>query len=294
MNRVHYSLAQVIVLAVVILFSASAARSEITIQDVQTTDVTPSGFAVTWQISEPAMPGMAVFSDAAGTNEITRELEITLFPMHSGNPEIIDEYQRDQEMDNLKEHVRSLGFMKIGIHGCIPETTYYCRLYAEGAGGEVVSWPDVGLFEVMTTRENSFVSDSKQLRVTLVDSEGTLNAAGWMVTASSSEALFPISAFVGDGAGANQAYLNLSQLFGADGLNWTPTGTKEIWLEIKGSESGPIAHTIELDFSDNFYVSTIYPIEINVGEPQDSDGDGLSNPLEKRLVHRSARCRHRR
>jgi hypothetical protein len=279
MNRICCYFAHSIVLVVVTLLLASTARSEITIQDVQTTDVAPSGFAVIWQTSEPAMPRIAVFSDAAGIDEITRELEITLFPMHGGDPEIIDEYQRDQEMDNLRNHAKTLGLMKIGIHGCIPDTTYYYRVYAE-ANGDTASWPAGDPLSVTTTRENSFVSDSKQLLVTLVESEGTLNAAGWMVTASADEALFPISAFVGDGAGANQAYLNLSQLFGADGLSWTPTGTKEISLEIKGSEFGPIEHTLSLDFSDNFYVSTVYPVEINAGEPQDSDGDGLSNFLE--------------
>ena len=279
MNRICDYFAHVIVLVTVVLFSAFTAWAEVTIQDVLTTDVTPSGFAVTWQTSEPAMPGIAVFSDAAGTNEITRELEITLFPMHGGNPEVIDEYQMDQEMDNLRNHAKMLGLMKIGIHGCIPDTTYYYRVYAE-AGSETASWPAGDPLSVTTTKENSFVSDSKQLLLTLYNDEGTLNAAGWMVTASSSEALFPVSAFVGDGGSTNQAYLNLSQLFGADGLNWTPTGTKEILLEIKGSEFGPIEHTLSLDFSDNFYVSTVYPVEINAGEPQDSDGDGLSNPLE--------------
>jgi len=279
MNRVYGSIAQVIVLVVVMLFSAFTAWAEIIIEDVQTTDVTPSGFAVTWQTSESAMPGIAVFSDAAGTDEITRELEITLFPMRGGDPEIIDEYQMDEEMDNLRDHAKLLGLVKIGVHGCIPDTTYYYRVYAE-TGSETASWPAGDTLSVTTTSENSFVSDSKQLLLTLYNDEGTLDAAGWMVTAFSSETLFPVSAFVGDGAGANQAYLNLSQLFGADGLNWTPTGTREVYLVIKGSEFGPIEHTIELDFSDHFYVSTVYPVEINAGEPQDSDGDGLSNSLE--------------
>jgi len=161
----------------------------------------------------------------------------------------------------------------------MPDTTYYYRIYAE-ANGETASWPGGDPLSVTTTRENSFVSDSKQLLVTLVDSGGALDATGWMVTASTSETLFPISAFVGDGAGANQAYLNLSHLFGADGLNWMPTGIKRVFLEIKGSESGPIGYVLSLDFSDHFYVSTVYPIEINVDEPQDSDGDGLLDSLE--------------
>jgi hypothetical protein len=279
MNRVYYSIAQVIVLVVVMLFSAFTAWAEIIIEDVQTTDVTPSGFAVIWQTSEPATPAIAVFSDAAGTSEITGELEIILFPMQGGDPEIIDEYQMLQEMDNLRDHAKSLGLMKIGIHGCIPDTTYYYRVYAE-SGAETASWPAGDPLSVTTTIENSFVSDSKQLLLTLYNDEGTLDAAGWIVTAFSSETLFSVSAFVGDGAGANQAYLNLSQLFGADGLNWTPTGTKEISLEIKGSEFGTITHTVELDFSGNFYVSTVYPVEINTSEAQDSDGDGLPNSIE--------------
>jgi len=281
MNRVYGSIAQVIVLVVVMLFSAFTAWAEIIIEDVQATDVTSSGFAVIWQTSESAMPGIAVFSDAAGTEEITGDLEITLFPMHGGDPEIIDEYQMDEEMDNLRDRAKLLGLMKIGIHGCIPDTRYYYRVYAE-ANGDTASWPAGDPLFVTTTSENSFVSDSKQLLLTLYNDEGTLDAAGWMVTASSSETLFPVSAFVGDGAGAEQAYLNLSQLFGADGFNWTPIGTKEILLEVRGSESGTIAHSLSLDFSQNFYVSMVYPVEINVDEPQDTDGDGLLNYLENR------------
>ena len=276
MNRICGHFTHVIVLVTVVLFSAATARAELTIQDVQTTNVTPSGFAVIWQTSEPATPGIVVFSDAAGTDKITRELEITLFPMRGGDPEIIDEYQMDQEMDNLRDHAKSMGLMKIGVHGCIPDTTYYYRVYAE-TDSETASWPAGDTLSVTTTSENSFVSDSKQLLLTLYNDEGT---TGWMVTASSSETLFPISSFVGDGAGTNQAYLNLSHLFGADGLNWMPIGTREILLEVRGSESGTIAYTLSLDFSDNFYVSTVYPVEINVGEPKDSDGDGLSDSLE--------------
>ena len=281
MNRIHKSFIQIIVLAVVMLFSASTARSEIAIQDVDATDVTPSGFAVIWRTSEPASPSIVIFSDDAGTVEITSELELTPFPLQGGDPEIIDEYESEEEMDNLRDRAKTLGLMKIGVHGCVPNTTYYYRIYAEGSGGEVVSWPSDGPASVTTTRENSFVNDSKQLLLTLHNNEGTLDATGWMVTASTGEALFPISAFVGDGAGANQAYLNLSHLFGADGLNWTPTGTREISLEIKGSESGVIAHMLSIDdFSHDFYVSTVYSIDINVGEAEDSDGDGLSDSLE--------------
>jgi|GEM_PF-1801206 len=280
MNRIYGYFTHVIFLVVVMLSLGSTARSEIIIHNVHPTDVTPSGFAVIWQTSEPATPGIAIFSDEAGTDEITGEFEITPFPLHGGDPEIIDEYQRQEAMDNLRDRAKTLGFMKIGVHGCILDTTYYYKIYAEGEGGEVVSWPSEGLSSVTTTRENAFVNDSKQLLLTLIDTGGTLDATGWMVIASTSETLFPISAFVEDGAGENQAFLNLCHLFDPNGLNWTPTGIKQVFLEIKGSESVLILYTLDLDFSDNFYVSTLYPIEINVGEPQDSDGDGLSDSIE--------------
>ena len=279
MNKISRFFINVVFLFVGMLFLAPTVNSEISIDGVQTTDVTPSGFSVVWQTSEAAEPGISVFSDPEGTHEITSELEITAFPFQGGNPETIDEVQAQLDMFILRECAKILGILKIRVHGCTPDTTYYYRVSAQGTA-ESAFWPENGPAPVTTATMNSFISDSKQLLLTLSNNEGTLDAAGWMVTASLSEAVSPVSAYVSDGAGENQAYLNLAQLFGADGLNLSLTGAYELNLGVKGFASGEITSALNLDFSDNFYVSTIYPIEINVNDFQDSDGDRLPDSIE--------------
>jgi hypothetical protein len=262
------------------LFSGAAARSEVVIEDVRQTDVTPFGFSIVWQTSEAATPSIEVFSDAAGTKGITGRLEVTPFPLWAGDPEIVDEYQQEEGKEAIRGQSRQLGLMKVGVHGCEPETTYYYRIQAKGAGGETATWPATGLASITTTLENAFVSDSKQLLITLVDSGESLDASGWEVTATAAETLFPISATVGDGAGVNQAFINLGRLFGTNARNWTPSGTKTVTLKIKGGASGPTEHSLSLDFSNEFFVATVYPVTVDVGVVIDSDGDGIPDPLE--------------
>jgi hypothetical protein len=265
---------------IVILLSMATAKAQITIENVQPIDVTPSGFSLVFQTSEPATPGIVFYSDEAGTTEIAGELEVDLFPLWAGDPEIIDEYQQELVKEGIRDRAKQLGLMKIGVHGCTPETTYYYKIFAVGDGNDVVWWPPDGTASVTTDEENAFVSDSKQLLITLLENGESLDATGWLVTASTDEALFPISAFVGDGAGANQAYLNLNHFFGADGSNWTPTGSREVILHINGLESGVVERAVDLDFSTDFHISTVVPIDVQLGGVQDADGDGLPDDIE--------------
>jgi hypothetical protein len=266
--------------AVFALNPAVFAHAQITIQDVQLADVTPSGFSVVWRTSEAADPGIAFYSDAEGTDMIFMEAEIIPFPLRGGDPEIVDEYQQENSREVIQNSSKQLGLMKITVRGLQPETAYYYRIYAEGDGGGPVWWPDVDAASVTTTGENAFVSDSKQLLITLVDQAGGLDATGWIVMASTVETLFPVSSFVGDGAGTNQTYVNLTQLFGPDGKNFTPIGTKEVLLTVIRGDSGQLEHTESLDFTESFFVSTVYPVTIDLSGIDDSDGDGLPDDIE--------------
>ncbi len=279
MNR---HLINTIIILVALLCSAAVSWSAVIIQDVSPSDVTPSGFSVIWQTSESVVPGIAIFSDPAGTIEITSQFEITPMPLYSGNPAIAGEYAQEAELENIRFTAKSNGLMKIRVDGCLPLTTYYYRISSEGAGGETAVWPSGALASVTTAKENSFIADSKQLLVTVDDQAGAINTTGWLVSAAEAppvggDALSGVSSYVGDGAGANQAYINLSNLFGADGLNLTTAGTRDIVLEIRrGWGSATVYKTISLDFSNNFSVSTVYEI---AAEP-DIDGDGIPDPWE--------------
>lgn len=270
------------IVTVALLCRAALSWSAVIIQDVSPTDVTPSGFSVIWQTSESAVPGISIFSDPDGTTEITGQFEITRMPLYSGNPAIAGEYDQESELETIRSLARSQGLMKIRVEGCQPQTTYYYRVSSAGAGGEVAVWPAGALPSVTTARENSFIADSKQLLVTIDDQGGAVNPTGWLVSGAEAppvggDALFGVSSYVGDGGGAKQAYINLSNLFGADGLNLTTAGTREIVLEIRrGWGSAPVYKTVTLDFSNNFSVSTVYEIAT---EP-DTDGDGIPDPWE--------------
>lgn len=270
----------IFVLFVFLFLWSSNANCAVTIQNVTTADVTPSGFCVVWQTSDAATPGIKIFSDATGTNEITDRFEITLFPLCGGNPDIIDEYEHDEDMDALKSEAKARGFMKICVQGCSPNTIYYYRISSTDEQDETTFWPANDLASVTTASENTFIADSKQLLLTITDSQGSLDPQGWIVTAWSGESLSPISAFVGDGAHFDQAYLNLCHLFGQNGYNWTPTGSQDVFLSIMRPGADPLERVVSLDFTTNFSVSHVYQITLNISELQDSDGDGLSDEAE--------------
>ncbi|MDD5435299.1 MAG: hypothetical protein PH343_07720, partial [Nitrospira sp.] len=145
------------------------------------------------------------------------------------------------------------------------------------------------LSSVTTTKENAFVSDSKQMLVTIDNQGGAVDTTGWMIIAYSGETLSGVSSYVGDGAASNEAYINLNNLFGADGINWTPVGLRNITIEVRrGIGAGTIYKTFPLDFSNNFSVSALYAVTANEQAASyvltvslDGTGNGtvVSNPV---------------
>ena len=269
MNRMGVKgLFYVVFAVVLLLLSSFAAWAQMAIHDAQTTDVTSSGFAVVWRTSEAATPQIAVFSDPAETVEITSELEVTLIPLYGGNPEAFDEFSRDNGIEDLRDSAKTLGLMKVAVQGCLPQTTYYFRVFADN-GVENVQWPGSEPASVTTMRENAFVQDSKQILVTLADNLGSVDFEGWLLTVSSNEAFYPVSSYVGDGGGPNQAYLDLSNLFDPDEDNWTPTGLQVVTIEVRMPDSDPIHRGLTLLYTDEFKVSTVSKAEINIDEAGD-------------------------
>lgn len=272
-ENIYRCLLQVIFFFLFLFVTASLAGAGITIFGVRTVDVVPTGFSVIWQTSEPATPGISVYSDPQGTEEITRQLEIVSYPMSSGNPEIIDQYQQEENIDVIRFQARALALVKIRLAGALPQTTYYYRIYARGSDEQATYWPENSLASVTTALENSFIIDSKQLLISLYYQGSPMDSKGWIVEAFSNEGPFGVSAFAADGAAAYQAYINLTNLFGADGLNWSPRGTREITLKIKrGAAYQPAHYAMSLDFSETFAVSSLYEINLFIA-PGDLDGD---------------------
>lgn len=262
-----------------LILTIVTAHAEIAVENATITDVTPSGFAVVFQTAVPASPGIAVFADAAGSTDITSQLEAVPFPLQGGDPDAIDAYDAEMSMLLIREQAMNLGMLKIAVQGCAPGTTYYFRVTAQG-DGDSGTWPAAEPAAVTTALETAFMADVEQLLVTLTNNAEDLEAGGWIVTAGGTEVLSPVSAVVNDGAGDNQAVLNLSHLFAVDGLSWQPDGAQFITVQVLRAGDGPLSQSVELDFSDLFVVSGLHVLTINMDESQDSDGDGLPDYLE--------------
>jgi hypothetical protein len=258
---------------------AAGAQAAPTITRVQATDVTPSGFSVIWQSSVPAEAGISLYADAEGTTEITRQFEITYYPVHSGKPSTVEDYQKSLDKDAMAAAARALGLVKVSVDGCQPETAYYFKVHAE-AGGESAVWPKNFPASVTTASENSFVGEARHLLLTLTNNGGNLDTSGWLVTAASGGTNAPVCEFVGDGAGANQVYINLSRLFAMSGYNWTPGGSPSIAIQMLGPGSSLLNQTVTVDFSGAFSVAAIDLLGLNIDAAWDGSAVTLADVIQ--------------
>ncbi len=280
MNRFDSYLTALFVIAGLLMLPATRAHPATTIEAVQTVDVTPSGFAVIWRASGIKAPRIVVYADADGAREITTNLEIDFFPLGSGDPATVDPYQNLLDIKVLRDTARVKGSIKGRVHGCAPNTTYYYRLEMIVAGVAVATWPSEGLISVTTPLENTFVQDAASIWVRLSTTAGSLDTVGWLVTATYGGNDYAISSYVGDGTPENQAFVNLSRLFGADGFNWMPSTLQTVTIEIIGPGTGNIQKTIDLPFDNTLRVNTVYPLDVVVDDILDTDGDGLNTTEE--------------
>ena len=258
-----------------VLVTVTSAIAQVEIQDAQIVDITPSGFSVIWVASESSVPRIVIYSDTVGNTNISNQFEVTPFPLAAGDPAIADEYGKRLELDMLRSRSQSLGLMRIRVHGMVPESTYYYRIYSD-ATESTAQWPQGLPAPVTTMTVNAFAANSNQILVTVNEP----NPKGWLVVANSDEALHGVSAVVGDGAAPNEAFIDMTDLFGVDGSNWLPNGLKQIALELKSGWDTSASEFLEGDFLPEFAVSTVYTTTIALSDPVDTDGDGIFDDLD--------------
>lgn len=282
----EYTCLVVFGLIVSILLPVSV-KADISLSNMQSTNVTPAGFSILWQASETAAPVVRVFSDAPGSTEITTDLEITYYPLMTGNPDLTEEYDQEISKDFLKDSTRSSRLLMAKVHGCLPDTEYFFRIGAFNNSGEQSWLPGTGgTFSVRTMNANDFVMDAKQLIVTFMNNAEDLAADGWIATASlddTNEETKPVSVIVGDGTGSNQAFIDLSNLFGINAQNWVPgAGSYDIKIELLGDTIIVDPQTFTIEMEEAFHISAVQNILFNTDGGPDSDYDNLIDLLEER------------
>ena len=179
-------------------------RAEASVSDVTVTDVTTRAFAVVW-VSDQAVTNatLRVFSDAAGTTEITSTLALTL--VSASFPPAL-----------------TRGVVKVGVTGVTANTDVFVQTVTTSAGGTLpfpAGPPFMQVHTATTTTKATALSTpivNDLIRHDVFAPDGTTPAAGalLMVTAPSLGAS-PLTVFVGEGVAAPTAVVDLNNLFSA-------------------------------------------------------------------------------
>ena len=250
------------------LMAASPARAEIALDGVQPVDVTAASFSVIWQADAPSLPRIEVFADAGGTQDITAEVQVEPFPLRAGDPTEAEGWLVRQGQDVLRGVQKANGLMRIRVKGLAPGTQYWFRVHADSvdAGADTGSAPAAGqpLPSVITTDKVSFLADSFSLLIAVEEP----NPSGWLLIARAPDTSLAVSAVVGDGAAANQGFLNLGRLVDDQGKNYEPTEGELITVQIVRGFGDTTTQDIPVAGAVGFAVGRVQ--EGNVGQSLDA------------------------
>jgi hypothetical protein len=245
-----------------------------TLTAVDVADVTPSGATLVWEVDGAAAAStVRVFADAAGTQEITSDFAITAAPLAAGDPAAADEQARVASLSALRAASSGKGLARVRIDGLAPATTYYVRARSS-MGTDAAELPAGQTIAVTTMDRNSFVSAAHQLRVRLRHPD----PRGWVVLASSAATPFAVSSVVGDGAAADEAFINVAQLFSAPTANYEPSGPTTINLRIRDGSGSPLSPSFDITFMSGFAVGIVSSIEVGDDEPPPTSTLRMTKP----------------
>lgn len=238
------------------IVSAWSLAAQPVLTNVTAVNVTPSSFSIVAAVSghlvNTTNVTISVYADAGGATSLAGKVGIELFPLNSGAPAQSDSYGTLLSKRGLRLASMNLGMLYARVNYCSPNTTYYYRVSVSNTNGYVAVWPLSGPLPAVTTaRENDFVLESQQLLVTLNDATPT----GAIIKLSNTNSSSVLAAVVGDGAGTNQAFFNISDLIASSGgTNYLPAGTQLFTATLLGLGSSAISQTATLGFSNQFIV----------------------------------------
>lgn len=227
-----------------LMLAGLVAANAAIVTNVTPVNVTPTSFSILCRSGSGI--SVEVFSDAGGSSNLTRQLGVESYPIHTGNPDLAAGYSRRQSQTLLRQKAQGFSLALIQVTGCRPGTTYFYRLSDAPGSYYPVSGPLPG---VTTELENTFVVDDQQL---IIDVPG-LDNTGRIVTLTHTNAAHPLAAVIGDGVGTNQVFFNLNDLFNlAGGGNIAPLGSQTFDVNVWGPSGTIVPAQFTLSFSLNF------------------------------------------
>jgi hypothetical protein len=257
-----WQLAGPLAFACCLLFGRSSLALVIT--NVSTVNITPGSFSVVWGTSPSVTPAISVFADPAGVTNLAGKVGIELFPLHTGDPTLTNSYFRRLNQAALRQKTIGMDLVHVRVSGCTPNTTYYYRVQVStpGTNGQQTIWPPSGPLPAVTTaQENSFVTQSRQLIITLASAD----PSGSVILLSNTNTTSVLAAVAGDGVAPNQVFFSVSDIIDSLGKsNLLLLGNQEFTARVLGTSTNSQPHLYSLVLSNDFLIAQ--PNQFSSGE----------------------------
>jgi hypothetical protein len=236
----------------------------VSITDVNVTNIGATTFTVVWKTSEESTAGLDVFSDAAGAHAITASLGVEFYPIHEGDPGVVNSptgRARRRALELLAMHRMAVA---VRVSGLAPGTTYYVRPRTYDSTGTDNGDGPVPLKPATTAQFTGMVTDARIFRIQVP----TFAAEGMVLVVQGPAGTTPLSAIVGDSAAQDVA------LFSTAGIVDTGTGTNALFTSpqtflIRAIGSGAPSTTFSqtIAFTGDFKAAAAESFAANIESP---------------------------
>lgn len=222
-----------------ILFAGRAGAVPETVS-VRVTDVTPTSFAVVWLTDVAAYPEVEVYADASMAVNLAESAVMTAMP--------------DAPSAVAMAAVQK-GIMKVRVSGLAADTAYYVRTMTRDPAN-VSSTSYSSLMQVTTAAAvvpyheagdgtlTSLANNLLTFRVFIRPADSSeLPGMGDLILLESDPALYPVSAFVGEGSVAPEGVVDLNNLFDLGGSSLDVLGGERMAMRIyRGGTLSTLLH----------------------------------------------------
>ncbi|GAA5482915.1 hypothetical protein [Haloferula sargassicola] len=198
-----------------LLLPAAIVAAAPQVTDTTAGDVGTTAFSLCWETGEAAEAGVRVFSDAAGTSDITDRVRVEPQFLTADRREVASSPASREAARALQAAMNSRGVFLTRISGLQPDTTYWVRALALVGGSTVDTGP---LVEVTTARDTAFLVESRQLVVDFSAAAVLFgDLGGAVVRLENPGSAYPLFAVINDSLAGNRCYFDLNHLLDATG-----------------------------------------------------------------------------
>ncbi len=216
-------------------------------------NVTSTSFAVCWEVDEATLPDVQVFSDAAGTTEITSLLKIERQSLIAA-PRSLDGGTAASRAKNrsVQAAMTARNAYLVKISGAVPDQNYWVKAVVRDGGGTILH--SGNLLSVTTADRAEFIKESRQL---LVDFSAAAagDFTGVIIRLGNATSPYPLFSVVGDGGSEQQAYFDLTHFLDAAGetqLVLASGSTLDLTFDLLGGSLGGSFTSDEVAFDGSF------------------------------------------